>query len=118
MVSLEKLAQVTKLSRRAAQNVIDHSPPSVRNLLNQPEVQKIGDEFDSARVYLAKWAMGIAEEAEKSRKKVVWNDEIAYHDILKSTVGGFELLDIDYQPERRNEVGKVEWNAFLITPAV
>lgn len=110
---LEKLAQVTKLSRRAAQNVIDHSPPSVRNLLNQPEVQKIGDEFDSARVYLAKWAMGIAEEAEKSRKKVVWNDEIAYHDILKSTVGGFELLDIDYQPERRNEVGKVEWNAFF-----
>lgn len=110
---LEKLAQVTKLSRRAAQNVIDHSPPSVRNLLNQPEVQKIGDEFDSARVYLAKWAMGIAEEAEKSRKKVVWNDEIAYRDILKSTVGGFELLDIDYQPERRNEVGKVEWNAFF-----
>lgn len=108
---LEKLAQVTKLSRRAAQNVIDHSPPTVRNLLNQPEVKKIGDDFDIARVYLAKWAMGIAEEAEKSRKKVVWNE--GYQDILKSSVGGFELLSVDFEVERRNEVGKAEWNAFF-----
>lgn len=108
---LEKLAQVTRMSRRAAQNVIENSPPSVRHLMNQPEVRKIGDDFDSARVYLAKWAMGIAEEAEKSRKKVVWNE--GYQDILKSSVGGFELLSVDFEVERRNEVGRAEWNAFF-----
>lgn len=108
---LSKLAQVTKISRKAAQNVIDNSPPSVRNLLNQPEVKKIGDDFDSARVYLAKWAMGIAEEAEKSRKKIVWNE--GYQDILKSSVGGFEVLSVDFEVERRNEVGKAEWDAFF-----
>lgn len=110
---LEKLAQVTKLSRRTVQNVIDHSPPSVKQLLNQPEVKRIGDDFDSARVYLAKWAMGIAEEAEKSRRKrIVWNND-GYKDILNSSVGGFELLSIDFEVERRNEVGPAEWRAFF-----
>lgn len=108
---LEKLASITRLSRRAAQNVLERSPPTVRNMLNQPEVQKIGDDFDSARVYLAKWAMGIAEEAEKSRKRIVWND--GYKDILNSSVGGFELLTIDFDVERRNEVGPAEWRAFF-----
>lgn len=108
---LEKLASITRLSRRAAQNVLDHSPPTVRNMLNQPEVQKIGDDFDSARVYLAKWAMGIAEEAEKSRKRIVWNE--GYKDILNSSVGGFELLTVDFDVERRNEVGAAEWRAFF-----
>lgn len=108
---LEKLASVTRFSRLAAQNVIDRSPPTVRNMLNQPEVQKIGEDFDSARVYLAKWAMGIAEEAEKSRKQIVWNE--GYKDILNSSVGGFELLSIDFDVERRNEVGAAEWRAFF-----
>lgn len=108
---LEKLAQVTRFSRKAALNVIDKSPPQVKVLLNKPEVRKIGDDFDSARVYLAKWAMGIAEEAERSRSRVVWND--GYHDILDSAVGDFELLSVDGGVERRNEVGKAEWNAFF-----
>lgn len=108
---LEKLASVTRMSRMAAQNVLDHSPPTVKNMLNQPEVQKIGDDFDSARVYLAKWAMGIAEEAEKSRKRIVWND--SFNDIMNSGVGGFELLSIDFDVERRNEVGAAEWRAFF-----
>jgi len=108
---LEKLASITRISRRAAQNVLDHSPPTVRNMLNQPEVQKIGDDFDSARVYLAKWAMGIAEEAERSRKRIVWNE--GYHDLLDSSSGGFEVLSIDFDVERRNEVGAAEWKAFF-----
>lgn len=108
---LENLAKVTRFSRRAAQNVIDKSPPSVKQLLNKPEVKRIGDDFDSARVYLAKWAMGIAEEAERNRSRVVWND--GYQDILSSTVGEFELLSVDFSVERRNEVGQAEWNAFF-----
>lgn len=108
---LENLAKVTRFSRRAAQNVLDKSPPSVKQLLNKPEVKRIGDDFDSARVYLAKWAMGIAEEAERSKSAIVWND--GYQDILSSSVGDFELLSVDFRVERRNEVGMAEWNAFF-----
>lgn len=107
----EKLARVTRFSRKAAQNVIDNSPPTVKTLLSKPEVKKIGDDFDVARVYLAKWAMGIAEESERSRSKIVWND--GYQDILGSAVGDFELLSVDFDVERRNEVGSAEWRAFF-----
>ncbi|ANB15583.1 Gyp7p [Sugiyamaella lignohabitans] len=108
---LEKLARVTRLSRQVALDVIDKSPQSVKVLLNKPEVKKIGDDFDSAKVYLAKWALGIAEEAQRSRSKVVWND--GYEDIMGSAVGDFELLSVDYSIERRNEVGLAEWSAFF-----
>lgn len=108
---LEKLAKVTRYSRRAAQNVIDRSPPSVKVLLNKPEVQKIGDDFDVARVYLAKWAMGIAEESGRARTKIVWNED--YQDLLGSSLGDFEFLSIDFNVERRNEVGVAEWRAFF-----
>lgn len=111
---LEKLSRVTRLSRQAAQNVIDRSPPPVKALLNKPEVKKIGDEFDSARVYLAKWAMGIAEEAQRSRSsRIVWNDDGGYEDILGSAVGDFELLRIDHEVDRRNEIGTQEWAEFF-----
>jgi hypothetical protein len=108
---LEKLARVTRFSRAAAQNVIDKSPSQVRTLLNKPEVKKIGDDFDMARVYLAKWALGIAEESERSRNKIVWSD--GYQDIFDSAVGGFELLSVDYDVERRNPIGMAEWRAFF-----
>ncbi|CAN6671491.1 GTPase-activating protein Gyp7p [Trichomonascus vanleenenianus] len=108
---LEKLARVTRFSRKAAQNVIDSSPPGVKALLSKPEVKKIGDDFDVARVYLAKWAMGIAEESERSRKSIVWND--GYQDMLGSAVGDFEVLNIDSTVQRRNEVGAAEWRAFF-----
>lgn len=108
---LEKLARVTRFSRTAAQNVIDRSPPQVRTLLNKPEVKKIGDDFDMARVYLAKWALGIAEEAERSHNKIVWSD--GYQDIFDSAVGDFELLAADHEVERRNPIGAAEWRAFF-----
>lgn len=109
---LEKLSRVTRISRQAAQNVIDKSPPKVRALLNKPEVKKIGDDFDSARVYLAKWAMGIAEEAQRARSsRVVWNE--GYEDILGSAVGDFELLSIDHEVDRRNEIESQEWDEFF-----
>lgn len=105
---LQKLARVTQFSRKAVQNVLDNSPPQVKKLLDKPEVKKIGDDFDVAKVYLAKWAMGIAEEAERSSKKrIVWSDS------FQEMAGDFELLNVDMNIERRNEVGQAEWNAFF-----
>ncbi len=102
---LERIAQITHNSKKAAIEVIDNNaPPQLRALLNQPEVKRIGEEFDSARVYLAKWALSAQEEAERSRyKRIQWNTE---YDI--------EILSLEDEAiSRRNEVGKVEWESFF-----
>ncbi|KAK9454747.1 rab-GTPase-TBC domain-containing protein [Dipodascopsis uninucleata] len=107
---LERFARVTKFSRKTAQDVIGNSPPAVRAMLNVPEVRQLGDDFDSARVYLAKWALTISEEAERNKTKIIWTDS---GDHIGSMVGDFEILNIDNRVERRNEVSKDEWRAFF-----
>ncbi|ODQ64766.1 GTPase activating protein [Nadsonia fulvescens var. elongata DSM 6958] len=108
---LSKLASVTKFSRNTAQQLFDSTPPKVKTLLNIPEVQKVNDDFGSAKVYLAKWALGIAEEAQRSKRKSVYNE--GYRKFLKGELGDFELLSIDFESERRNPIGIKEWNAFF-----
>src|SRR6201992_841065 len=72
---LEKLSQVTTFTRRTAQAIADNPrlPPQVRNLMRNPEVQTLQEEFDSARIYLARWAMQIAEQSEKEKNQRVWS---------------------------------------------
>ncbi|KAK9245118.1 rab-GTPase-TBC domain-containing protein [Lipomyces tetrasporus] len=106
---LERLARVTRFSRRAANDVIGNSPPAVRAMLNVPEVRQLGDDFDSARVYLAKWAMSISEEAERNKTKIVWTDVVGDH--IGSMAG--DILSVDDRIERRNEVSREEWKAFF-----
>ncbi|KAK9458912.1 rab-GTPase-TBC domain-containing protein [Lipomyces oligophaga] len=103
---LEKLARVTRFSRRAASDVISNSPPAVRAMLNTPEVRQLGDDFDSARVYLAKWAMTLSEEAERHKTRIIWTDE------RLGSLDGIAGVD-DHRVERRNEVSYDEWRAFF-----
>jgi hypothetical protein len=44
----------------------------VRRLMKNPEVQTLQDEFDSARLYLARWAMVIAEQSDRERRQRIW----------------------------------------------
>ncbi|CAN9183055.1 unnamed protein product [Alternaria alternata] len=87
---LEKLSQVTTFTRRTAQAVADNPKIPPQN----PEVQTLQEEFDSARLYLARWAMGIAEQSERERNQRIWTAK----DVLameESDVGDFEILDMD-----------------------
>lgn len=95
---LTSLSSLTNLSRRKAsqilshplaQPVVPHLPPAVRSLVNVPgEWERNGQsqsatrhksrgrkgnndvasEFESARLYLAKWARIVAEEGERARR--------------------------------------------------
>ena len=66
------------LSQPFAEPIVTHLPAPVRDLVNPSsewEGRKTGDkksnvagEFESARVYLARWARVVAEEGERSRK--------------------------------------------------
>jgi hypothetical protein len=115
---LEKLSQVTTFTRRTADSVIENPriPPQVRRLLRNPEVQTIQDEFDSARIYLARWAMGIAEQSERDRNQRIWTAR----DVLEmeeTDVGEFELLDTEMGnlslKELRKTVTMKEWTSFF-----
>lgn len=115
---LEKLSQVTTFARRTAQGVVEHPnvPTQVRRLIQNPEVQTIQDEFDSARIYLARWAMGIAEQSEKERSQRIWTAK----DVLEmeeSSVGEFEILNMEASHlslgEKRRPVTLKEWESYF-----
>lgn len=115
---LEKLSQVTTFTRRTAQAVADNPklPPQVRRLMKNPEVQVLQEEFDSARIYLARWAMGIAEQSERERNQRIWTAK----DVLEmenSAVGEFEILDMEAGSlslsDRRKPVTMKEWKGFF-----
>jgi hypothetical protein len=115
---MEKFSKVTTFTRRTADSVIDNPkmPPQVRRLLRNPEVQVLQEEFDSARIYLARWAMGMAEQSERERNQRIWTAR----DVLEmeeTGVGEFELLDTEMgslsMKEQRRAVTMKEWNSFF-----
>lgn len=115
---LEKMSQVTTFTRRTAQAVAENKnvPSHVRALMRSPQVQTVSDEFDSARLYLARWAMGIAEQSERERNQRIWTAK----DLLEmedSEVGQFELLDAEAMSltDRRKPVTQQEWNGYFNT---
>ncbi|KAI9880168.1 MAG: GTPase activating protein [Pleopsidium flavum] len=117
---LEKMSQVTTFTRRTAQDIVENPkvPPQVRRLMKNPEVQTLQDEFDSARLYLARWAMGIAEQSDRERRQRIWTAK----DVLEmeeSSVGEFEILDMEAGSmsltDKRKPVSLKEWNSFFDT---
>ena len=115
------LSNITNLTRKVsqrllahplAQDVVPHLPPAVRSLVNvpgewersgrlPPKQGKNGDvasEFESARLYLARWARVVAEEGERARRTEVAGraglgaEERTDVDDLASSLGVFSLL--------------------------
>lgn len=115
---MEKFSQVTTFARRTADSVVENPnlPPQVRRLLRNPEVQTLQEEFDSARLYLARWAMGIAEQSERDRKQKNLIIRRA-SEIEKTGVGDFELLNAEIGAlsvqKTRKPVSSIEWNSFF-----
>lgn len=114
---LNQFSKVTTMTRRAAQDLAENSnmPPQVKRLLRNPEVQTLQDEFDSARIYLARWAMGIAEQSERDRRGRIWTvRDVA--ELEDTDVGEFELLEgasaLSLE-ERRKPVTAAEWATFF-----
>lgn len=115
---LEQLSKITTFTRRTANELADNTmiPPQVRRLMKSPEIQTLQDEFDSARLYLARWAMTIAEQSERERAQRIWTAR----DVLEmenSSVGDFEILELETGTmaiqERRRTVTLQEWEDFF-----
>ena len=113
---LEKMSQVTTFTRKTAESLFENQniPPQVRRLMKNPEVQTLQEEFDSARVYLARWAMGIAEQSERDRAQRIWTaQDMLEHET--SDVGEFEILDAETLQlgDKRKAVSLSEWNGWF-----
>ncbi|OAQ65075.2 GTPase-activating protein GYP7 [Pochonia chlamydosporia 170] len=114
---MNQFSKVTTFTRRAAQDFAEKNnlPPQVKRLLKTPEVQTLQDEFDSARIYLARWAMGIAEQSERDRRGRIWTVKDVV-DLEDTDVGEFELLEgasgLSLE-ERRKPVTMTEWETFF-----
>lgn len=115
---LEQLSKITTFTRRTANEIADnpHIPPQMRRFMKNPEIQTLQDEFDSARLYLARWAMSIAEQSERERQQRIWTAQ----DVLESedsSVGEFEILELETGnlalQERRKPVTLLEWEGFF-----
>ncbi|KIV85239.1 hypothetical protein PV11_00962 [Exophiala sideris] len=116
---LEQLSKVTTFTRRTAEDLVNNKniPPQVRRFLQNPEVQTLQDEFDSAKLYLARWAMSIAEQSERERNNRIWTAR----DVLESeetSVGDFEILDMEaarltLSDSKRRPVNMEEWRSFF-----
>ncbi|KAG7289556.1 hypothetical protein NEMBOFW57_005927 [Staphylotrichum longicolle] len=114
---MEKFSKVTTFTRQAAQDVLDNPrmPPQVRRLLRNPEVQTLQEEFDSARIYLARWAMGIAEQSERDRNQRIWTAREVM-ELEDTDVGEFELLDSTSSltlEQIRKPITLKEWKSFF-----
>ncbi|OAP57063.1 hypothetical protein AYL99_09176 [Fonsecaea erecta] len=116
---LEQLSKVTTFTRRTAEDLANNKslPPQVRRLIQNPEIQTLQDEFDSAKLYLARWAMSIAEQSERERRQRIWTAR----DVLDSeetSVGDFEILDMEaarmtLTDSKRRPVNMQEWKSFF-----
>ncbi|KAI8381458.1 rab-GTPase-TBC domain-containing protein [Radiomyces spectabilis] len=103
---LEKFSRVTKFSRETAANILGHPasksfmpllPPGMQSMAHNETVQKTMEDYDSARIFLAKWAAGLAAQSEQAtpverryRNVGVWG-----HDGWEenTALGVFEILN-------------------------
>lgn len=109
MALLQSFSQITRHAAHAAQQILSHPlakpivphlPDPVRSLVNANGewewgswVEKGGvGEFESARVYLARWARIVAEEGERSRRREAQTLSSSELEEESSDLGVFELL--------------------------
>ncbi|TBU65772.1 RabGAP/TBC [Dichomitus squalens] len=111
MALLQSFSHITRHAAHAAQQILSHPlakpivphlPDPVRSLVNASGdlewgswVEKGGvGEFESARVYLARWARIVAEEGERARQREAQALPASSSDLAEedSSLGIFELL--------------------------
>lgn len=112
---LESVATLgVRTKGRLLEMVAQHVPQAVRQAV-QPEVEKLAD-FESARVYLAKWAAQVKDEAELAQRRFLLED--AVYARINAELGDTRQLLTPQEASsanRRQPVSAVEWAGFFDT---
>lgn len=113
---LETVATFGQRTKNQVIDLVDEHVPQVvvKTLASKPEVQRISNDFDSARVYLAKWAAQVKEEAEQSQRKFMLEDAV-YARINSELGPDNQLLTAEEisAASRRKPMLKVEWEGLF-----
>ncbi|CEP13047.1 hypothetical protein [Parasitella parasitica] len=128
---LEKLSRVTKFSRDAAVSFLSNPaskplmplfPPSIQEMCNNETIKQTIDDYDSARIFLAKWAAGLAAQSENSapRERKYLNVGVWGHDGWEedTALGVFEILNSENDfsiptHTRTRPVTEAEWASYF-----
>ncbi|EDO16221.1 hypothetical protein Kpol_1014p41 [Vanderwaltozyma polyspora DSM 70294] len=112
MTSMIRKHPLVKLAERNADN------PYVKKLLENPRVQEIQDDFDSARVYLAKWALGVKEQSD--RYNFNYESQTTYRQLIRNDLGMSDKSDIQFTElelskalERNHPLTRQKWESFF-----
>ncbi|AWU77675.1 uncharacterized protein C5L36_0D04060 [Pichia kudriavzevii] len=113
---LTGLASITGFTKNNINKAIDNKllPQTIQQFIERPEIRQITDEFDSANIYLAKWALNVQEEAERNRKMIIGNGY--YKELISAELGdGFvELTPLEVSKAARKEpINKEKWDSFF-----
>ncbi|GAA5825938.1 hypothetical protein JCM11251_000060 [Rhodosporidiobolus azoricus] len=127
---ISQQAASTVLSHPLAKPLAKHVPKPIAQFALAPgEVSRLANTagvgtYDSARVYLAKWAKIVAEEGERARKAEYGVDDAGFlEEELGESTGVFEVLAktyrIDHKPRStrapRTPIQLEEWRAWFDT---
>ena len=125
---MSKVADITTKSTNKVTNIWNQHPlvkfvdkhngnPYVKKILANPKVQEIQDDFDSAKIYLAKWALGVKEQAEKYQVTNGLDD--TYRRLLFNELGNdgedVKLTDeeLNVAMQRSHPLTKQKWQSFF-----
>ncbi|QSL65991.1 hypothetical protein MERGE_003128 [Pneumocystis wakefieldiae] len=102
---LERFSLITRFSHQKTKDILNTSfaknillpnfPPQLQKFLNSEQTINIMEEYDSARLYLARWAARIAEDSEKDKhNKIIWSCKDTNTWNQKTLPNNFEMLEL------------------------
>ncbi|KAI9309272.1 rab-GTPase-TBC domain-containing protein [Cunninghamella echinulata] len=124
---LEKFSKVTQFSRNTAQQILNHQTTSSflpSKYQNNANVRRTMDDYDSARLFLAKWAADLtkhsnqyASDEQRYRNVGLWGHQGGW-DEENTDLGIFEILNSENDLSipthtRTSPVTMEKWNSFF-----
>ncbi|KTW26691.1 hypothetical protein T552_02698 [Pneumocystis carinii B80] len=103
---LERFSLITRFSHQKTKDILNTSfaknillsnfPPQLQKLLNSEQTINMMEEYDAARLYLARWAARIAEDSEKDKhNKIIWSSKDTNTWNEKILSNNFEMLELN-----------------------
>ncbi len=115
---LERFSRITRLGRSTADSILESDaakevlarlPPQIRAMVASQQAQTLAREYDSARLYLARWASQISDASHLPPPSSTLDGSAIEEE---TALGMFELISIT-EGSRREKLTEREWSSFF-----
>ncbi|BFZ55087.1 GTPase activating protein [Savitreella phatthalungensis] len=116
---LERFGRITRMGRSTADQLLDSDagreilsrlPPQIRQMVASQQAQRVADEYDSARLYLARWAASISDASAFAPPSMATATDETFEE--ETALGMFEVLSVS-EVQRRAVVTEKEWKTWF-----